>query len=190
MALASLMAQLGPELNAFGGQYEFAPRVPPPPLTEQSQLEVLDRDTIRWTNTQRGASAVYVRSKKNPTHFVGVDGSVSSCCNAKYDNTGDTWVMDSPGKPLHFRPKTADPKSDPTHTAMLCEVPEEYENRRVAGSKKKEKPDFAALTAEGQKREQKKWEREQKEEAERMEIRERISNDRASRRATKNNLVA
>ena len=105
-ALASLMAQIGPTLKDFEGAYEMSPGLPPP-LTAESELQVLDRDRIQWTATKGDASAVFVRDQKNPTWFVGEDGDSGGCCNSKYDNTGDVWVLDNPGKPLAFRPKAA-----------------------------------------------------------------------------------
>ena len=182
MALDALMAQIGPDLKSFAGEYEFHPS-PPPPLTAASVLEVLDKSSIKWTNTKGGASAVYERSKKHPTWFVGDDGSVSSCCDKKYDNTGDTWELDNPGKPLRFWAKDEDPKAKgatPKFSAVLKDVPEEFQSRTVAGTDKTDLPNFKQLdkiTPEMQAKAQKEFQQEQKKEAEKMEIRELISND-------------
>lgn len=179
MALASLMAQLGPSLKDFAGEYEWHPG-PPPPLTPESAMEVLGRDRIQWTSTKGGASAVYERDTKNPTWFVGVDGS-RGCCS--YDNTGDIWVLESPGKPVKFQPKNADA---PTVTAMMRDVPSAYESSTVAGSAtsaidKKQLDRMAKITPEMQAREQKKFEKQQTKDAEMMAIREAITNDRQKR---------
>lgn len=185
MALSAMMAQLGPELQHFAGRYEFHPK-PPPPLTEDSQLVVINRDTIQWSDTTKGASAVYVRSKKLPNQFVGDDGSNSSCCNSIYDNTGDVWVLDTPGAPLGFRSKKADPAAGPSVTAMLEDVPEQFQNRRVAGAAKVEQPQFGkldAMTSKQHKMQQSEFERNQKREAEKMAVQEAITNDRNLQKA-------
>jgi hypothetical protein len=188
-ALASLMAQIGPKLNDFAGAYEMHPG-PPPPLTAESELQVLDRDRIQWTATLKGASAVYVRDQRNPTWFVGEDGSSGGCCNSTYDNTGDVWVLENPGKPVAFRPKAAaDNKTAPTVTAMMRDVPDEYQKRTVAGSgagasdgfgiSQKALDRLSKQTPEMQAREEAKFQKQQSHDAEMMLIKEGISNDRA-----------
>lgn len=182
MALMALMGQIGPSLRDFAGEYEWHPS-PPPPLTESSELTIIDDNTIEWTDTKGGVSAVYRRDTTHPTWFVGIGGT-GGCC--KYDNTGDVWVLDAPNRPLGFRDKKADAAAAPTVTAMNRDPPGGYATQEKRSGQESAMQALerkaAKMTPAMQEREAKKYEKEQKQAAEMMAIKEGIANDRAARR--------